>query len=56
MPIIRKTREELKGFQLTPAQKARLDAMTDEEITAAAKSDPDNPPIGAAEFRRMRTP
>jgi putative transcriptional regulator len=54
--VVRKTRDELKDFQLTPAQRARLDAMTDEEITAAALSDPDNPPITAAEFRRMRRP
>jgi len=56
MPIIRKTREELKNFQLTPEEKARLDAMTDEEITAAALSDPDNPPITDEEWARMRRP
>ena len=56
MSLVRKTLEEMKGFRLTAAQRARLDALTDAEITAAAKSDPDNPPIGAAEFKRMRRP
>jgi putative transcriptional regulator len=35
----------------------RLDAMTDEEITAAALADPDNPPLTKeqlAQFRRSR--
>jgi hypothetical protein len=32
----------------------RLEAMTDEEITAAAMSDPDNPPITAEEMRYFR--
>jgi uncharacterized protein (DUF4415 family) len=54
MPIVRKTKADLKGFRLTGAQRKRLDTMTDAEITAAAKSDPDNPPITAAGFKRMR--
>jgi len=33
---------------------ARLDAMTDEEITAAAMSDPDNPPLTDDELLRLR--
>jgi len=32
----------------------RLDAMTDEEITAAAESDPDNPPLTEEELARIR--
>jgi putative transcriptional regulator len=32
---------------------ARLDAMTDAEITAAALSDPDNPPLTEDELARM---
>jgi hypothetical protein len=32
---------------------ARLDAMTDEEIEAAAAADPDNPPMSAAELREL---
>ena len=33
---------------------ARVDAMTDEEVEANALSDPDNPPITAAQLARMR--
>ena len=38
---------------LTAEELARLDAMTDAQITAAAESDPDNPPLTAAELDRM---
>ena len=34
--------------------RARLDAMTDEEITAAAELDPDNPPLTDDELARLR--
>jgi DNA-binding transcriptional regulator YiaG len=34
--------------------RARLEAMTDEEIKAAALSDPDNPPWTADDFARAR--
>jgi putative transcriptional regulator len=40
--------------RLTEEEKARLDAMTDEQITAAAESDPDNPPLTDEELERMR--
>jgi putative transcriptional regulator len=33
---------------------ARLDAMTDEEVEAAARSDPDAQPLTEAELKRMR--
>jgi putative transcriptional regulator len=39
--------------QLTPEQSARLDAMTDAQITAAAMSDPDNPPLTEAELAQV---
>ena len=39
--------------QLTAEELARLDAMTDAQITTAAESDPDNPPLTAAELDRM---
>jgi putative transcriptional regulator len=39
--------------RLTAAEAARLDALTDEEITAAALSDPDNPPLTDAELERL---
>ena len=38
---------------LGAAEAARLDAMTDDEITAAALSDPDNPPLDADELARI---
>ncbi|GHD02156.1 helix-turn-helix domain-containing protein [Novosphingobium pokkalii] len=38
---------------LTGEQAARLDAMTDADITAAAKADADNPPLTAEEMARM---
>ena len=40
--------------KLSDEERARLDAMTDEEITAAAKSDPDNPPLTDEELERVR--
>jgi Ca2+-binding EF-hand superfamily protein len=33
---------------------AKLDAMTDEEIEAAARSDPDNPPLTDEELKNLR--
>ncbi|MDP2009114.1 MAG: hypothetical protein Q8K11_02950 [Phenylobacterium sp.] len=39
--------------RMTAQQLARLDAMTDAQITAAAESDPDNPPLTVAELERM---
>lgn len=33
---------------------ARVDAMTEDEFEANALSDPDNPPLTAAELDRMR--
>jgi putative transcriptional regulator len=42
--------------ELSAQEQARLDAMTDEEITAAAFADPDNPPLTdeqLAQFERV---
>jgi putative transcriptional regulator len=38
---------------MAPKALARLDAMTDAEIEAAALSDPDNPPMTEEELTRM---
>ena len=60
MAIVRVTLDPNNPPRLTPEQKARLDAMTDEEIEANAASDPDNPPwtdeelARAVEARRVR--
>ncbi len=40
--------------KMSKEERARLDAMTDEEITAAAESDPDNPPLTDEELERVR--
>ncbi len=41
-------------FGMTPENWARLDAMTDDEVTARALTDPDNPPISKERLARMR--
>jgi len=38
-------------YKLTPEQRARLDALTDEEIEAAALADPDAQPLTDAQLR-----
>jgi putative transcriptional regulator len=40
---------------LPRAERAGLDAMTDDRITAAASSDPDNPPMTDDELARLTT-
>ena len=47
MSIIRKTLAELQAepFRFSADERARLDAMTDEEVERIAESDPDNPPL-----------
>jgi putative transcriptional regulator len=42
-------------FQAPEPDYARIDAMTDAELTANALSDPDNPPVSPEEFRAMPT-
>lgn len=39
---------------MTAADWARLDAMTDEEVLAAARSDPDAQPLTEAQLKPMR--
>jgi putative transcriptional regulator len=41
------TLEEIKKtpFRFSPEERARIEAMTDEEIERLAESDPDNPPL-----------
>ena len=39
--------------RMSPEALARLDAMTDAEVDAAARSDPDNPPMTEDEFDRL---
>jgi DNA-binding transcriptional regulator YiaG len=41
--------------ELSGKQKARLDAMTEKEITTGAATDEDNPPLTKAELSRLET-
>jgi putative transcriptional regulator len=52
MASVRYKPDPAKPFKFTPEELARLDAMTDEEITRAAESDPDNPPLTEEEAAR----
>lgn len=47
--------EPRKLPKLSGKQKARLDVMTDKDITAAAAEDSDNPPLTRAELSRVET-
>jgi putative transcriptional regulator len=42
--------------RLTKAEAARLDSLTDEELTAAAESDTDNLPLNDRTLARLRRP
>ena len=55
MPTVRYRLDPNNPPQMSVEELARLDAMTDEEITAAAKSDPDNPPLMEEEFAKIKT-
>ena len=54
MAIVRRTVDLSKPFKMDEAERARLEAITDEEVTAAAESDPDNPPLTDPEIARLR--
>jgi putative transcriptional regulator len=40
---------------LSPVERARLDAMTDADLTRAAQTDIDNPPLNPDELARVET-
>lgn len=40
--------------KLAAGQATQLDAMSEDDIAAAARSDPDNPPLAAEELKRIR--
>lgn len=42
--------------RLTNAEAARIDSLTDKELTAAAESDPDNLPLDDRMLARLRRP
>jgi putative transcriptional regulator len=43
-------------YRMTAEDWRRLDAMTDDEITAAALADPDNPPLTDEQLAQFRRP
>lgn len=51
--LVRYRRDPDKPFEFTPEERARLEAMTDEEIIAGAEADPDNPPLTEEQLSRM---
>ena len=53
MAIVTYVPDPNRPYRMSDEERARLDALTDEEITAAAESDPDNPPLTAEEFQRI---
>jgi putative transcriptional regulator len=53
MPTVRFTPDPNNPPRFDAEALARLDAMTPEDIEAAALADPDNPPLTAAELARM---
>jgi|GEM_PF-2247469 len=52
MVIVRYRFHPANPPRMVAEQRARLEAPTDEEITAAAQSDPDNPPLTDQEIAR----
>lgn len=54
MAIVRYVLDPSDPPKPAPEQEAALDALTDEEITAAAQADPDNPPLTGEELERVR--
>jgi putative transcriptional regulator len=51
-----KKREKRDKYGMTAEDWRRLDALTDEEITAAALKDPDNPPLTDEQLAQFRRP
>lgn len=54
MAIVRSKLDLKAPMVMPPEEEAALNAMTDEEITAAALSDPDNPPLTDEEIERFQ--
>lgn len=53
MAIVKYRLDAKRPPKLTRAQKARIDHMGDDVVTAAARSDADNPPLTKAELAKM---
>jgi putative transcriptional regulator len=52
--VARFTLDTARPPKLSAKEKRRLDSLTDAEITAAAESDPDNPPLTDTELLAVR--
>src|SRR4051812_29914164 len=52
MPTLYFTPDPNKPKGLSPSEKARIDALTPEEIEENARTDPDNPPSSEEELER----
>ena len=55
MATVKFTLDPAKPPVLTDEERARLDALSEDDIQAAALSDPDNPPLTDDELERMVT-
>lgn len=55
MAIVRYTHDPSRPAKLTAKQRARLAALTEEEIERNARDDADNPPLTEGELARMRS-
>jgi putative transcriptional regulator len=55
MPMTRFTPDRSARAQLTPAERQRLDAMSDADLEAGAASDAENRPMTDEEWARGRT-
>ena len=53
-PMAKFSLDRKRPPELAAGQAARLDAMSEDDIAAAARSDPDNPPLTAEELKRIR--
>ena len=53
---IRHVREQARPFEFTPEERVHLEGMTDEQVEAAARADPDNPPLDEARLARLASP
>lgn len=52
----RRVRKLAQPFAFTREERAHLENMTDEQVEAAARNDPDNPPLDESRLARMVSP
>jgi uncharacterized protein (DUF4415 family) len=53
MALVRTTLEQARKRKLTAKERTRLDGLTEKQINAAARRDPDNPPSNRKELAQM---